>query len=106
MAMDQLLNLDKRLYWSSWREHLDRNFVEPERSQLYAVLETTARNQEVDQNIFLTALNRRGEPVGEIALRRLLDTLLADGYLSVTNESHYCFRMNLLREWWQRYVIL
>jgi len=46
------------------------------------------------------------EPVGEAALRHLLDTLLADGYLAVDHERRYAFRMNLLREWWLRYVVL
>jgi AAA+ ATPase superfamily predicted ATPase len=106
-SMDQLMELDKRLYWSSWREHLDRNFNEPERGHLYSVLETVARDQNgVDRNLLLTALNRSGEPIGEAVLRGLLDTLLADGYLSLQNGQHCRFRMNLLREWWLRYVVL
>ena len=106
-AMNQLLDLDKRLYWSSWREHLDRNFNEPERSRLYIVLETVARNESgVERSVLLTALNRGGGPLGEAVLRDLIDTLLADGYLSLRNGHHYCFRMNLLREWWLRYVVL
>jgi hypothetical protein len=105
-AMDQLLNLDKRLYWSSWREHLDRNFIEPERSRLYTVLETVARNHKADQNLLLVALNRGQETIGEISLRSILDTLLSDGHLSLMDGKYYHFRMNLLREWWMRYVIL
>lgn len=106
-ALDRMLDLEKRTYWSTWREHLDRNFPEPERSRLYTVLETVAKSDAgVSRDAFLPALNRGGEPVGEAALRHLLDTLLADGYLAVDHERRYAFRMNLLREWWLRYVVL
>jgi AAA+ ATPase superfamily predicted ATPase len=106
-AMNQLLELDKRLYWSSWREHLDRNFNEPERGRLYTVLETVARNQRgVDRSLMLTALNRGGDALGEAVLRDLLDTLLSDGYLILETGGRCRFRMNLLREWWLRYVVL
>ncbi|MDS4029799.1 MAG: hypothetical protein RKO66_06975 [Candidatus Contendobacter sp.] len=106
-ALDRMLDLEKRTYWSTWREHLDRNFSDPERSRLYTVLETVAKNDAgVGSDALLPALNRGGEPVGEAALRHLLDTLLADGYLAVDSERRYAFRMNLLREWWLRYVVL
>ena len=105
--MDRLLELPKRLYWASWREHLDRNFTEPDRSRLYAILETVARNENgADGNLILADLNRGGEPLGEVELRNLVDTLLSDGYLAHHNDGRYHFRMNLLREWWLRYVIL
>lgn len=106
-ALDRMLDLEKRTYWSTWREHLDRNFSDPERSRLYTVLETVAKNDAgVSSDALLPALNRGGEPVGEAILRHLLDTLLADGYLAVDSERRYSFRMNLLREWWLRYVVL
>jgi uncharacterized protein len=106
-ALDRMLDLEKRTYWSTWREHLDRNFPEPERGRLYTVLETVAKSDAgVSRDAFLPALNRGGEPVGEAVLRHLLDTLLADGYLVVDDEHRYAFRMNLLREWWLRYVVL
>ncbi len=106
-AMDRLLELPKRLYWVSWREQLDRNFTEPRRSRLYAILETVAGNEGgADRNLILANLNRVGEPLGEVELRNMLDTLLSDGYLAQRSDGHYHFRMNLLREWWLRYVIL
>lgn len=108
-ALDRMLDKDRRLYWSTWTEHLDRkgNFPEPERSHLYTLLETVAKSDVgVSSDVLLPALNRGGEPVGEAALRHLLDTLLADGYLAVDQERRYAFRMNLLREWWLRYVVL
>lgn len=106
-ALDRMLDLEKRTYWSTWREHLDRNFPEPERGRLYTVLEIVAKSDAgVSRDAFLPALNQGGEPVGEAVLRHLLDTLLADGYLVVDDEHRYAFRMNLLREWWLRYVVL
>lgn len=106
-AMNNMLDLSKRTYWSTWREHLDRNFPEPERSRLYALLEAVARDETgAGRDTLLSALNRSGEPVSEPTLRDLLDTLLADGYLDVDENHRYRFRMNLLREWWLRYVVL
>ena len=106
-AMDRLLDLEKRLYWGTWREHLDRNFSEPDQGRLYRILETVARSDVgADRNLLLTALNRGGESVGEATLRDLVDTLLADGYLCAGENGAYRFRMNLLREWWLRYVVL
>ena len=110
-AMDNMLELGKRTYWSTWREHLDRNFPEPERSRLYAVLNAVTRDAAgATGDTLLGALNRGGgETVGQVELRSLLDTLLADGYLEVNLDGEarrYRFRMNLLREWWLRYVVL
>lgn len=106
-AMDNMLDLSKRTYWSTWREHLDRNFPEPERSRLYAVLEAAARDVTgVSRDTLLAAFNKGGEAVTRADLRPLLDTLLADGYLAVDADHRYRFRMNLLREWWLRYVVL
>jgi len=111
-AMDRMLDLSKRLDWSTWREHLDRNLPEPERSRLYALLQTVAKSdaaQGASHDTLLHSLNRVGEPVGPGELRDLLDTLISDGYLDVTEvdgQNRYRFRMNLLREWWLRYVVL
>ena len=105
-SMDRMLDLEKRTYWSTWREHLDRNFPEPERSRLYTVLEAVARSKEgAGRDVLLGSLNRSGETVNERDLRGLLDTLQADGYLQPDGTGLYRFRMNLLREWWLRYVV-
>ena len=106
-AMDRLLELSKRIYWASWREHLDRNFTEPDRGHLYAILETVARDENgADRNLLLGNFNRVDQSLSEVELRNLIDTLLSDGYLTHGNDGRYIFRMNLLREWWRRYVIL
>jgi len=107
LAADSLLGLAQRTYWSTWREHLDKNCPEPERTRLFTILAETARNPDgASIDTLLLTLNRAGsEPLGEISLRGYLDTLEADGYLNANPErSRFQFRMNLLREWWLRYV--
>ena len=105
-----MLDLSKRTYWSNWREHLDRNIPEPDRSRLYLLLQTIAKAENgATTDTLLQRLNRGGEPVGPGDLRDLLDTLLTDGYLDLDvadSTQRYRFRMNLLREWWLRYVVL
>jgi len=107
LAADSLLGLAQRTYWSTWREHLDKNFPEPERTRLFTILAEASRTPEgASIDTLLLTLNRGGgEPLAERGLRDYLDTLEADGYLSANPErSRFRFLMNLLREWWQRYV--
>jgi uncharacterized protein len=102
-AMDRLLDLDKRLYWSAWREHIDRNFVEPDRTHLHNALEVIAKDAsgvtEDTLQAALPALTRH-------QLRAVLDVLVNDGFVDAGTDHRYRFRMNLLREWWLRYVVL
>jgi hypothetical protein len=107
LAADSLLGLAQRTYWSTWREHLDKNYPEPERTRLFTILAETARSPDgASIDTLLLTLNRSGgEPLVESSLRGYLDTLEADGYLSANPErSRFRFLMNLLREWWLRYV--
>lgn len=107
LAADSLLGLAQRTYWSTWREHLDKNYPEPERTRLFTILAETSRGPEgASIDTLLLTLNRTGgEPLVERDLRDYLDTLEADGYLDANPErSRFRFRMNLLREWWLRYV--
>ena len=105
-AGDSLLGLAQRTYWSTWREHLDKNFPEPERTRLFTILAEIARSSEgATQDTLLLTLNRGGETFGGGLLREYIDTLEADGYVSADDSrSRFRFRMNLLREWWLRYV--
>jgi hypothetical protein len=106
-AADSLLGLAQRTYWSTWREHLDKNCPEPERTRLFTILAEVARSGEgASIDALVLTLNRAGgEPLAESSVRGYLDTLEADGYLDANPaRSHFRFRMNLLREWWLRYV--
>ncbi|OHC67635.1 MAG: hypothetical protein A3H93_00375 [Rhodocyclales bacterium RIFCSPLOWO2_02_FULL_63_24] len=107
-AVEAMLGLDKRTYWSTWREHLDRNFPDPEQTHLFSLLATIARSPQgyASHDTLLGELNR-GESVGVGQLRAYLDTLEADGYLVACDHADNChrFRMGLLRDWWLRYVV-
>ena len=108
-AADSLLELCRRTYWSTWREHLEKNFAEPQRTHLFTVLAEVAQGGAAGVTLasLLLALNRGGDSVGEATLRDLLDTLEADGYLSTDQDrSRFRFRMHLLGEWWLRYVVV
>lgn len=100
-AMNRLLDLDKRLYWANWREHIDRNFAEPDRGRLHAILSLAAKDEAgVTEDTLMSSL-----AFSQPELRSLLDVLMNDGYLNHA-DGRYAFRMNLLREWWLRYVVL
>ena len=74
---------------------------------LNLVLETIAKADDgASGSLLLGVLNQRGEPIAELALRDLVDTLLADGSLVLGTDGRYRFMMHLLREWWLRYVVL
>lgn len=104
-ALEAMLGLDKRTYWSTWREHLDRNFPDPDKTHLFSVLAIIARSPEgyASRDTLLGELNR-GATVGADQLRLYLDILEADGYLVVDGPQGHRFRMGLLRDWWRRYV--
>lgn len=109
-AAGELLGVAYRTYWSTWREHLDKNFIDPERGRLFTILATLCRLPEgAGRGTVLAALHSGdGAQVGERALLDALDTLEADGYLTASEltatGTRWRFRMNLLREWWARYV--
>ncbi|MCK9393010.1 MAG: AAA-like domain-containing protein [Syntrophales bacterium] len=106
-AVDAMLGLDKRTYWSTWREHLNKNFLDPEQTHLFTILKTVAQSPEgiASRNTLLSELNR-GQTIGDSQLRAYLDTLEADGYLVICSDrkGYYRFQMGLLRDWWLRYV--
>lgn len=104
-AADSMLELARRTYWATWREHLDKNFPEPERTRLFTIINEIARTEEgASIDTLLLALGK-GEPIEVGVLRGDLDTLEADGYLTADpDRTRFRFRMNLLREWWLRYV--
>jgi hypothetical protein len=107
-ALEAMLDRSKRVYWSPWREHLDKNFSEPERTNLYTALEVIATDPiGARRDTILVALNKGGETIGNKEIAFILDTLTTDGYITFCDgePGRYRFVMNLLRLWWQRYVI-
>lgn len=102
-ALEAMLGLESRTYWAAWREHLTKNFTDPERGKLFQVLEVIARHgpQSVSRDSLLANL---GDSPADLA--RWLDTLESDGYLVAdTERQSFQFQMNLLRLWWLRYVV-
>lgn len=103
-ALENMLALEKRNYWSGWREHLDKNFTEPELGRLHAILLAVAKNPGGTSKDTLLSLPTMEN---ERTLHCLLDILLNDGYLVLDPETRrYRFQMHLLREWWQRHVAM
>lgn len=104
-SMDQLLELPNRLYWASWRDHLDRNFQEDVRLSLYRMLaEMSKKRAGCSRDHLVATLSTSGTKDAEEAVQNGLDSLENDGFVSKSGKS-YRFRMNLLREWWRRYVV-
>jgi uncharacterized protein len=104
-SMDLLLELPNRLYWASWRDHLDRNFRDDTRLSLYLMLaEMSKRRNGCTKDHLIATLTSSGIQEALSVVRNGLDALENDGFVSKTGNS-YRFRMNLLREWWLRYVI-
>ncbi len=102
-ALEAMLALESRPYWAAWREHLTKNFLDPERTKLFQVLDLIASSgpESVSRDSLLARL---GDAPADLA--RWLDTLEADGYLSADAErQQFGFRMELLRCWWLRYVV-
>jgi AAA+ ATPase superfamily predicted ATPase len=105
-AANSLLDLTYRTYWATWREHLDKNFTEPDRTHLFALLAAIAQSPDgASVGTLLQILNTGDNPRTSATLNGFLDTLECDGYLSADPaRTRFRFRMNLLREWWLRYV--
>jgi hypothetical protein len=105
-AVDALLDLSHRPHWTTWREHLDKNFSDPERTRLFAILAAASSSVEGTTLDSLRLSLFKGEPVDDCTLGADLDTLEQDGYLTTNGgSSRFRFRMELLRLWWQRYVV-
>lgn len=106
-AAEALLQLEHRIYWSTWREHLDKNFLDPERTRLHRILAVLAQAEAGESfDVLLTALSStQGVSLDPEELQSLLDTLEYDGYITRDGDSsRYHFRMSLLRDWWLRHV--
>lgn len=106
-AADALLTLEHRTYWSVWREHLDKNFLDPERTYLHKILARLAQSEAGESSDLLLAFMSapQGPSLDAQELQSLLDTLEYDGYITRDGDDpRFRFRMSLLREWWLRHV--
>jgi len=103
-ARKRLLQPVNRNYFETWPEHIRKNFAEPARNRLFALLACLAEFETgLSADGLLHALNDAALPRRD--LLRLLNTLEEDGFIVCDREAdRYRFRMELLRLWWQRYL--
>lgn len=103
-ARKRLLEPANRNYFESWPEHVRKNFTDPMRGRLFAILEHLA---EAEAGLSLDGLLPL---IGDSALQkkdlqRLLNSLEEDGFLVCDFDTdRHRFRMELLRLWWLRYL--
>ena len=107
VSMNKLLELGNRLYWASWREHIDRNFTDPDSTYLHNILRLASTyHAGIKQDNLLATINVSMEESERLAIKNCINTLISDGYIDRKEDGTLSFRMNLLREWWQRYVAM
>lgn len=103
-ARKRLLDPANRNYFESWPEHVRKNFTDPIRGRLFAILEHLA---EAEAGLSIDGLLPL---IGDNALQkkdlqRLLNILEEDGFLVCDFDAdRHRFRMELLRLWWLRYL--
>jgi uncharacterized protein len=102
-AFAALLAHGNRGLFTAWSEHIDNNFVSPDRQRLRALLSHLSASEQGEMRDTLLAVIGRLQPPGTRAnLRDALDLLISDGYLEEADQR--CrFRSGLLREWWARW---
>lgn len=103
-ARKHLLQPANRDYFTSWSEHISKNFPEPKRGRLLTLL--TALSEHDGGLTTDTLMAKLNDPnISRQDCQRLLNTLEEDGFIitDYDNERHR-FRMELLRLWWQRYL--
>jgi hypothetical protein len=103
-ARKRLLQPTQRNYFDTWPEHIRKNFQEPTRGRLFALLAALADAASgLSTNSLLPALNSAA--LTRTELLRLLNILEEDGFIVCDPEADtHRFRMELLRLWWQRYL--
>ena len=105
-AFDALIALHNRNYFSSWREHISKNFDSPIREQLYEILQTCTRHRDGEEfDTLLVTISAHESVVSPQDLRDILDVLVNDGYLvEDTTSGKFGFSSGLVRRWWMRWM--
>ena len=105
-AFKALLVHHNRSYFSSWQEHISKNFASPTKERLYALLDACSRVQEGEElDTLLAIVARRETTVSRRDVRESLDILINDGYLSEDHAlGRFKFTSGLLRRWWSRWM--
>jgi hypothetical protein len=102
-AFDSLLAHAGRGYFAAWVEHIDKNFIEPERQRLCVILSRLSLHEEGETfDTLLTIVGLLQKSVTRRELREALDVLCSDGYL-LDSSGRYRFVSGLVRLWWNRW---
>jgi hypothetical protein len=105
-AFRTLLESQNRNYFSSWCEHLSKNFETPMKERLHILLDVCARSADgavIDTLLSAAAKNDPTVTRGDI--RDALDILNHDGYLTENEATgRFKFTSGLMRRWWLRWM--
>jgi uncharacterized protein len=103
-AFDELLKPAYRGHFSTWEEHIAKNFPREESSMLYAILNICCERAEGE--VFATLQARLGANHPALLtrdLKNLLTALVNDGFLHEV-DGRWRFRSGLLRRYWAKYL--
>jgi len=102
-AFAKLLEPTCRTFFSTWEEHISKNFPSEQQDLLHAILEACCVTPEGEVAGALLARLHPGNPgLRPRELKNHLTALANDGLLMFDNE-RWRFRSGLLRRYWQRY---
>lgn len=96
LAFQHLTAVQNRAVYSHWNERLDEQLPAAQASLARQILSVIANDPEGAREDTLDAANA--------ASRRMLNMLLADGYIVQRDDDRWVFRSPLLRVYWQRFV--
>jgi hypothetical protein len=103
-AFDEMLRSEYRGSFSTWEEHLRKNFPSGESELLHGILEICCEQPEGDTFAALQArlgTMRPNFPVRE--LKNMLTALVNDGFVQEV-DGRWRFRSGLLRRYWLKYL--
>jgi len=103
-AFEKLLQPSMRPYFSTWREHLEKNFPEDQTKGLQAILDNLCENPAGEQVDTILAPFSAKFP--NSTRRELLDRLtdLASGGFLEEAGDRWRFRSGLLRRYWEKWM--
>ena len=103
-ALDSLLKPHRRLHFSTWEDHVRKNFESKQSQLMWHILDILCENSSGEGEMaILTRLN--GGDVQSATRRAIKDALIAlevDAYL-VRVSDRWMFRSGLLRRYWMEY---
>lgn len=104
-GIETLLGYNFKTYFSSWGEHLNKNFSTDDTRRLKHVLDKLAQNSlgEIESTL-LTSASGLEPHVAKRQLKDDLDVLLSDGFIE-KNVDRWRFRSGLLRRYWLEYEV-